>query len=551
MRKDVLKKTNKILFITCCMVALIFLCALGISLIHKDLEASHESGFYNEDIDVKLNGGFLGSKIYYTLDGSEPTLDSKVYNAPIHISDATDNPNTISNRKDLSTSFYFDEQKEKHTYDVPDFNVDKCTILRASVIDAFGDKKDDLYKVYFVDFAKKDGYDNAMVVSICADEADLFDYEKGIYVTGKTFDEYLNGNIESEHNEWWWLPANYKNKGSDWERKSRVTIFDNDKQCIVDKIMGMRIQGGGSRGYLPKSLNLYNRIDYDGKDKIGVDLFGNGRDVDAITLFAGGDDRICKVNDYMISQFCSLQDFATMNYKKAVMFLNGEYWGVYYISEKYDEQYFADYYGVDEDNIIMVKNGEVEIGKQSDINIYNTDRDFLRNTDLSAQNHVQELYDRVDMDSFFDYYATEYYIARNNDWPGSNYALWRTREKRDDEYSDCKWRWILFDVNSGALEDAEFDSMGYLCEVDPVFSNLMSNDVIKGEFLNRVKGVSEIFSPDKTNAFFDEYKINMASMLKNEHMRFSCNNKEKENRFLEILDARRKFFEKRYEIISH
>ena len=60
-----------------------------------------------------------------------------------------------------------------------------------------------------------------------------------------------------------------------------------------------------------------------------------------------------------------------MNYKPYVLFLNGEYWGFYYLAEKYDVQYIEEYYGVEKgteiDNIIMIKNGNVEAGIETDL----------------------------------------------------------------------------------------------------------------------------------------------------------------------------------------
>ena len=100
---------------------------------------SSESGFYDEPFSLKIEGG--GSyDIFYTLDGSEPTRDSIAYRPGdmIAIADASENENILSNRTDISAG-YSEYASNPHGFAVPDQKVDKCTIVRASVISKNGD----------------------------------------------------------------------------------------------------------------------------------------------------------------------------------------------------------------------------------------------------------------------------------------------------------------------------------------------------------------------------------------------------------------------------
>ena len=118
------------------------------------------------------------------------------------------------------------------------FNVDKCTVIRAIAIDKWGRKSDEVSATYFVGFDKKTGYDNVEYVSLYSNPKNFFDYKDGIYVTGKTFEIFINKTRdkiaagadmeESDINRaWWFWPANYRNKGSDWEKDAVVEIDDN------------------------------------------------------------------------------------------------------------------------------------------------------------------------------------------------------------------------------------------------------------------------------------------------------------------------------------
>jgi len=66
-----------------------------------------------------------GTEIYYTLDSTDPNMNSIKYEGPILIKDATPNENVYRLKRDTTT------QKEKF----PEELVDKATIVRAVAYD--------------------------------------------------------------------------------------------------------------------------------------------------------------------------------------------------------------------------------------------------------------------------------------------------------------------------------------------------------------------------------------------------------------------------------
>ena len=105
---------------------------------------SAESGFYEEKFYLKLKAG-IGEDIYYTLDGSEPTVDSIKYTGKIEIKECSHKENVYAARKDLSPTRDY----------TPDFKVDKANVVRAVSYNAATNKISNVVtKVYFV------GYEN-------------------------------------------------------------------------------------------------------------------------------------------------------------------------------------------------------------------------------------------------------------------------------------------------------------------------------------------------------------------------------------------------------
>jgi hypothetical protein len=460
---------------------------------------SHESGFYDDGFDLTLSSS--SGTIYYTLDGSDPDSNSILYEDKITISDASLNENVYSMRTDVSTGFLTDliEQysSDDPEYKVPDYLIDKCTVVRAVVSYGNDSYSDIVTKVYFVGYDAKSGYDTVNIISIVTDPVNLFDYEDGIYVTGSVFDNTDRNEAWMESfvaPYWWWWTSNYS-KGQVAEKQVSCQFFVNRK-LVLSQDCGLKIHGGGSRGKNPKSLNLYARADYGGYGYFEYNFWDTSYYPESMTLFQGGDDDASKLQDYFMAKVCEKLDFATMDMTPYVMFLDGEYWGVYWLTEKYDEAYLSYHYDIQEDNSVIIKNAALEKGEESDMDLYNEMMDFCSNADLEDEENYNRLTELIDIDSFIDYFAAMLYIGRCSDWPGGNTAMWRSRKIGNGKYDDGRWRWMLFDVNSGGLTEdlINFDSYGNAMN-NAFFLNMMSNDTIRNRLLDRIAELRDsIFS---------------------------------------------------------
>ncbi len=581
------------------------------------------SGFYQDKVLVDME--WANGDVYYTLDGSRPDENSLRFETGFYLGDASENENVYSMREDLSVSFLDEEIHEREAgspedYVLPDEKIHKCTVVRAVCIDPMGGRSKEESATYFVDFDEKTGYDGVYLVSLYTDPENLFDPKKGIYVTGNVTEEYLVSGEKAENDErWWWWPANYRMKGKDWERKAGIEIFNGDRDRIIAKDIGIRIQGGGSRGYLPRSMNLIASKEYDGEDDFGLDIFNAGYAPEVITLFSGGDSRVTKLEDYLPAMLAGDMNMSTMRFIPAVMFLNGEYWGFYFLTERYNESYFEGHYGVDRNQVIMIKEGEVSVGREADLQLYEEDMSFLKRVDVSEDKRIDEVEKRIDLDSYLDYYALQLYLDRRNDWPYMNVALWKCRDKEtgvgsvkegseeesqegsgkegseaesqegsgkegseaksqvgsgkeglkaetgegvekdagdfeggSENYGDGRWRWMLFDDNSGAYGTSfvSSNSIENTRKVDPVFDNLMKSDKLYNELVDRMQKLAkENFEPERVRAFVEEYRALVTPVMKNEFDRFYGEKRDYEHSLQVRLDRFNIFFEGRAEYV--
>ena len=483
--------------------------------VNSKIFISKKSGFYDEEFYLNIYAP--SDEIYYTLDGSEPTKKSSRYEESLLIYDASKNENTNSMRTDFSALFF----KSNTEYVVPDYLIDKCTILKVAYYDQNGQRSKTEERVYFIGYGDKSGYSDVNIISITADPRDLFSSDRGIYVLGDSFEEYKNTTDYEQIQEYLW-GANYKHSGREWERNAHIQVFNAERELVLSQNVGLRIQGGVSRAFYPKSLNLYARDVY-GSNQMQYDFFGTGYYPQRVTLSSGGNDYYGKIRDRIGAELTEACNFSTMNYIPYVLFLNGEYWGFYYLTEKYDENYIEHYYNIDKDNVVIIKQRSLEAGKPEDYEFYEEMVEFIESADMTVDENYEKACSMIDVESFIDYYAAEIYMARNADWPSANFALWRSGKTSQKPYEDGKWRWMLFDVNTSALHSdlEEHDTLAYVIEECSLFANLSENENFRNAFANKLREMRDnYFTLEKVEAKLGAYELLMRDPMENHFQRF-------------------------------
>lgn len=459
---------------------------------------SASSGFYDDPFDLAIASAD-GGEIRYTLDGSEPGPDSFLYDGSIRIEDVHDKDNVYSRIR--NTSVYLYDYYDKKGFHIPDDNIDKCTVVRAAVFTSDGRRSETVTEVYFVGFDEKEMYRGYKVMSITADPSDLFGSEKGIYVLGDIGEKDLLKKGRTEFNRG--SDGNYMQHGIAWERECELVLFSKDhKEAEIKQKAGIRIKGNSSRQYPMKGFNLYARNAYSGKDRFDASFIEGKKAGNRISLSAGGNDYYTLTKDSFVSRRVKSTgiDVAAQEFGDPVyLFLNGEFWGVYIIAERMDESFFKENYGIEEDNIVFIKEGEVAAGKPGDIHYYFVFLSLFEDKDFSDDEQYRELKEAVDIDSLIDYYSLRIYSEYGIDWPHLNMGFFRSKEPGDGEYEDCRWRFANFDNNNSLnLNKIDADMMKVMFEgsenfgPDQVFTSLMRNSEFREQFGKRFKEVTEL-----------------------------------------------------------
>jgi len=487
----------------------------------NSIRFSKPQGFYNEEFDLRI-GTKLGVELYYTMDGSEPTRNSLRYTGPIHIYDASTNENNYSMEEEISVYFREDLTEKKSPHNAPDFKIDKCITLRVASFDKNGHKQNEAIQNYWIGFDNKEGYDDLYIISLVTDPTNLFNYEKGIYVNGIIFDQYIekNGVIDG-YRQW---DTNYKSTGIESERPGYFSVFSPKRNMIFDSDCGLRIQGQGSRRLAQKSLGLTVRDEKTSEKRIRIQGIGDSKGVNKIKLFAGGQDNIAKLKDWLVSNIVkdSELDISTQTMIPSALFLNGEYWGTYYIVENYDEDYVYSHFGVNEDNVIIVKDGEIKEGTQEDKNkYYDNAREYIISHN-GNENYSSIVDDYFDLESLIDYYALEIFIGNIDFYENFNTECWRSIQTDNGKYSDGKFRWMLYDVNYvDCLIEPDNIALKRCLKEHEIFSELMKDSAFREHFKERILYISrELFSEENIDSYVEPWIEVMKNPLEKSSMRF-------------------------------
>ena len=386
--------------------------------------------------------------IYYTIDGSTPTTSSKKYSSP--------------------------------------FKIDTTTCVRAIAIKTGCLPSDVETHSFFINTPR-----NLPTLSIVTDPKNFFDDYEGIYVIGK------NGIVAGCSK----VPMNVN---QDWERPVNLEYYDKSGIVHINQMAGAKIFGGCSRQRYPiKSLAFFSREEY-GKTSFDYPFFNTRKykSYDGILLRSGSDDQnITSFRDAVSQLICDDLEIETQAYQPVAVYINGQYWGIQNLREKYNEDYFKNHYGVSATNLNIVERNSYDTWSVSTgtADSYNQMLDYIKANGLTSISNYNYVASKMDIESYLDHQVALIYMAMD-DWPGNNIRYWSANT---GQYS--KWRWACWDLDhtlknvsgnwswngnkaQNTLELAAFLENQSVTWPNPqwstfLFRNLLTNTSFKNEFI--------------------------------------------------------------------
>ncbi len=331
----------------------------------------------------------------------------------------------------------------------PSYPVDKAIVVKARAEKEDALSSEVVSHTYFVKNGGLNPY-TLPVISISAQEDLLFDYYKGIYVAGVDFATWRSANpsVSADGGK----PANYNREGDEWEYPAHMELFETSGNRALAQNVGFKLHGEWSRAHPFKSLRIYARSVYGASDlnyAFFKDLdYGSYKRI--ILRNSGNDIQYTMFRDAAMQQMVNHLNFETMAYQPSILFLNGEYWGIHNIRERYDKYYLSRRFGVNEEQLDILEDDMTIV--EGDNRHYAETLEYINQYGLQIDENYEYIKTRMDVTSFIDYMLAEIFLV-NTDWPGNNIKYWRLRTT---DYlpgagpgKDGRWRWMMFDTDFG------------------------------------------------------------------------------------------------------
>ncbi len=474
-------------------------------------------GFYEESLELTLDCFYANHHIRSTTNGSNPDATYFLYGEPLMLNAALYSRSNIHTIVNCIPSTYHEVEDVQH-----------AIVIRAAVFD----ENDSCVSAVATNsyFIRSLGceFGGLPVVSITADSLSLFDYETGIFIPGINYDP-----SDSTHT------GNYCQRGKEWERLINLEFYENDNTGI-NQACGLRTHGGASRWFQQKGLRVYAREEY-GKKRFKHPFFSTT----PIASFKRLNLHPFRCSNWLhtggqehLSQMVASQlDVDGLAVRQTVLFINGEYWGIYTLEESPDERYLEDHYDVDPDQVNILKYwGVTENGSGIDWWVF---RNWIENADLSRSEDYEYACSRIDIPSFIDYFLLETF-GGNLDWPQNNVLQWQAQDGEP-------FRMIFYD-GDGCFTRWYFDALHNATHMEGsslIINKLLESNTFREMLYNRyIELKSSVFHYHSMKAIWDDYRDLVEAEVPDQSERFGF--PKNIDRWQSDMDSTETFFTKRF-----
>ena len=426
---------------------------------------SKTSGIFNAPFQLSLFNTTPGTAIYYTTDGSLPTVSSAQYQTPIPI--------------------------------------DSSMTVRAIVKGGGYVPSEVITQAYLIGV-----HHNFPVTFLTFDPKDFYDTLTGIYTN-------WDQDLKAEG-----IVTFFETDGSmAFQQPTDIKIQGSSSAEFPHKSLSLK-----AHNYLGKKKFQYPVFPDQPFDEYRSFLLRNsGQDWDK-TFFRDAYSASLVADLRGEDTILSPPKLYLQAYRPTIAYFNGEYRGIYNIRERLDKGYMKQHFGLEPGEYDFMEG--VDGVKKGDWDDWLDFMNFLLYNDMSVPANYDSLQKRLDVDAYMDYVIFNIYL-NNVDWPANNSLRWR--EKSPDGkwrwlVSDLDFTYSLVNVgdtigNSGdytinALERLYNDSGWEWPNPEwstRVFRACVQNDQWRHRFINRMADqLNVLYTPQRMYTRLNEFKSRYA-----------------------------------------
>ena len=257
---------------------------------------------------------------------------------------------------------------------------------------------------------------------------------------------------------------------------ANVSYFGEDGSFSKD--CALKLHGSSGREVLTKKHFKLVFADRYGGD-LNYDVFDDGQFTQFHSLLLRGDyDSIHLYRDSLaslVTNKVSATDAYTLNSKYCILYINGEYWGIYAIREAYSQKYAAEHSGDREKDIIIKRAPVYEYDNPDSLTNLFT---YICSKDMNNPEYYAYVSDRFDLESLAQWLCLESYF--NNADPTGNIRYFKSTA------NGSKWKMMFFDLDQSMSNNyTDWGLMTNLsCQIGRVCNSLRRSDYFREQLLS-------------------------------------------------------------------
>ena len=265
-------------------------------------------------------------------------------------------------------------------------------------------------------------------------------------------------------------------KRSEWERSSKIEYF-------IDQSMGFETENeirlfGATAMLLPqKSFSVFMN------DHLNFQIFKNKdlADFDSFILRSSSDDWNSTLfrDGFVHSMVQEKLAIDFQAYQPTVLYINGEYYGIFNLREKINEDYLKNNHGINKDNIDLLyfnywENSVEELAGSSEkyVELIN----FLDSHDMTNNEEFAGIHQYLDLENYTNYITSQIYIGNRSF--NHNVKAWRKNDVEDG------FKWLIYDTDR-SYQDSWREIFLQIYNADTVLSQILENESYRNHFLQQ------------------------------------------------------------------
>lgn len=277
----------------------------------------------------------------------------------------------------------------------------------------------------------------------------------------------------------------YSNGTKYVEMPGSVSLYEEDGSFTIG--CGVTMSGMTSLILPKKNMSLKFRGAY-GDAWLDYDVFDGGvAEFTDLTVRAGQDYYSAIIRNELCQNLClqMTDSVVTQRSKYCVLYINGQYWGIYALKEKVNRQLYASQAGVSKDSVTMV-DGPAGVNTDFYRDVYQ----YVTSHDMSVPENYEHFCSVMDVDSLIDWLIMEGYCA-NGDILKGNVRYCRSTE------NGGLWKVVFYDLDATLLRTFNnfynllYSPQAYMQQISQIIMPLLKNEAFVERLLTRFAAAIE------------------------------------------------------------